>query len=138
MAFAEYFIHRWTMHRKCWWLPGSVFNEHSIEHHHKERNDINIDLSVFNHFLIGSPLIIATILLGWWACLAGLIATFFFHSYAWTKLHRAIHELEDNWVGRSWFFKYFKKHHEDHHKRPGRNFAVVYIFTDYIFGTSYK
>lgn len=139
MALGEYLIHRYTMHRKMKILPSWIFQHHSIEHHHHERNDINIDLPFYNHLIIGSPLIIGAFFMGL-PCLLALLSVFAFHSYTWTKIHRGIHDLEKNWVMKYLpsYFKWAKHHHELHHHRPGRNFGVVYLFTDYLFGTKIK
>ena len=134
MAFAEYTIHRWTMHRKKWWLPNWIFNDHAIEHHHHERNDLNIDLPIYNHLLIGSPLIILSYFIGL-PCLIAVLSVFCFHSYTWTKIHRGIHDLEENWIMKTKYYEKAKDHHINHHHRPGKNFGVVFLFTDSVFGT---
>ena len=73
--------------------------------------------------------------------LGGLIATltmFTFHSYVWSKLHRAQHDLEDNWTCRLPWFAELKRHHLDHHIRPSRNFAALFLWTDRLFGTYWR
>ena len=139
MALGEYFIHRYTMHRKIKILPKWIFEHHAIEHHKNERNDMNIDLPVWNHLIIGSPLIVGAFFVGL-PCLLALLSVFVFHSYTWTKIHRGIHNLETNWIMKRfpWYYGCAKKHHELHHHRPGKNFGVVYLFTDYIFRTKMK
>lgn len=138
MSIAEYWIHRSLMHKPRLGKTGplkSVYQDHAVEHHGKHRNDLNIDMPLYNHLTIGSPALILFYLLGGYIAVTCLLSVFVFHSYTWTKLHRAIHSLEDNWMGRSWFFKYFYNHHVGHHDRPNKNYGVVFIFTDYIFGT---
>ena len=138
MALAEYFIHRDWMHKPFFDRLskfGWVYTHHAVEHHGKNRNDINIDLPVKLHFMLGSPVLLIFFLIGGFQAILALSLIFLFHSYAWTKIHRAIHELEDNWVGRLPFFWFFKDHHLKHHEIPNKNYAVVFIFTDYIFGT---
>ena len=136
MALGEYLIHRYTMHKKKWWLPEWVFHDHAIEHHHLERNDINIDLPLHYHLTIGAPLLLLASFISF-SCFCSLLLVFMFHSYTWTKLHRGIHDLEDNWLKKTSYFKRAKKHHELHHERPGKNFGVVFLWTDRIFGTKY-
>ena len=103
MAILEYAIHRWTMHKIVKWLPSWIFKEHAVEHHGKKRNDINIDLPLHNHIIVGSPLLI-------WACsvsdecFAALMCIFMFHSYTWTKLHRGIHDIETNWLMKTKYY----------------------------------
>ena len=137
MAIIEYSIHRWTMHRNRSWLPKWIFQDHAIEHHHMERNDINIDLPLYFHILVGSPLIIASYFISLISLLT-LLAVFMYHSYTWTKLHRGIHELEENWLMKTSYFKKAKHHHELHHERPGKNFGVVFLWTDLLFRTKLK
>ena len=137
MAFTEYLIHRHTMHKRNSWLPSWIFHDHSIEHHHMERNDINIDLPLYFHILVGSPLIIASYFISL-PCLLTLLAVFMYHSYVWTKLHRGIHDLENNWLMKTNYFKRAKRHHELHHERPGKNFGVVFLWTDSLFRTKLK
>jgi len=135
MAFAEYLIHKHTMHKRKRWLPYWVFKHHAIDHHKDGRHDLNIDLPIWMHLSIGSPLIAASYLIGGWVCTIPLLITFFYHSYIWTHMHRAIHDLEDHWITKTNYYKRAKKHHLDHHKRPATNFGVVFLWTDYIFGT---
>lgn len=138
MAFSEYFIHKYTMHKKKWWMPKWVFHDHAIEHHHLERNDINIDLPVYNHLLVGSPLIILSYYFIGLPCFIALLFVFCFHSYTWTKIHRGIHNLEENWIMKTKYYEKAKDHHIKHHERPGKNFGVVFLWTDHIFGTKHK
>ena len=137
MALAEYSIHRWIMHRKRKWIPNWVFKEHSVEHHGKGRNDINIDLPMYLHLTVGSPLVLLSFYYGFLSFVT-LMLVFMFHSYMWTKLHRAIHDLEDNWTKKIKYFYKFKLHHELHHKRTGKNFGVVFLFTDILFRTKLR
>ena len=137
MAILEYAIHRWAMHKIVPWLPDWIFSEHAVEHHAKKRNDINIDLPLHNHIIVGSPLLL-------WAfsisdeCFVALMCIFMFHSYTWTKIHRGIHGLETNWIMKTNFYKLAKHHHELHHNRPSKNFGVVFLFTDNFFRTKIK
>ena len=116
------------------WLPAWIFTEHAVEHHGKKRNDINIDLLPHNHIILGSPLIFGAYMISY-SCLAALLCIFAFHSYTWTKVHRGIHGLEKNWLMKTKYYKKAKQHHELHHDRPGKNFGVVFLFTDRLFGT---
>ena len=137
VAIGEYSSHRWFMHRNRSYLPKWIFDNHTIEHHYHKRNDINIDLSVGIHLVVGSPLIIGCYFWGL-SCLLALLCAFLFHALVWTKIHRAIHGIENNWTQKLKWFTKFKAHHELHHKRPGKNFGVVFLFTDYIFGTKVR
>ena len=138
MAFAEYLIHKHTMHKRKRWLPFWIFKHHAIDHHRDDRQDLNIDLPVYMHLMIGSPLIVASYLLFGWVSTVPLLTTFFYHSYVWTHMHRAIHDLENHWITKTRYYKRAKKHHLDHHDKPTKNFGVVFLWTDYIFRTKIK
>lgn len=137
VALAEYFSHRFLMHRPLlnkFGHPG-IFHEHAISHHHEGRTDVGVDMSIPRHLMYGSPFIVAAALFD---LLGALILTSVLISYAiaWTKLHRAIHDIEDNWTRSLWFYAAMMRHHNEHHRRPGRNFGFVFPFTDYLFGTA--
>lgn len=138
MAIAEYTIHRYTMHKKQQWLPYWVFKHHAIDHHRDDRHDLNIDLPVWLHLLVGSPLIVGSFLYAGWVSTVPLLLIFFYHSYVWTHMHRAIHDLEDHWITKTTYYEQAKDHHLKHHQRPAKNFGVVFLWTDYIFGTKLK
>jgi len=137
MGAAEYLIHKYTMHKKVWFLPKWIYQEHAVEHHGKHRYDINVDLPFTNHLVIGSPVFI---LLGIYS-LPGLLAwtlVTLHHSIYWTKLHRASHDLESNWTEHLPTEPYYikkRKHHLLHHVHPNKNFGVVYAWNDKLFGT---
>ena len=137
MAFMEYFIHRYTMHKKTF-LPKWIWKHHAIDHHRDNRNDINVDLPFYMHLVIGSPLIAITYFYFGVIATLCLLVTFFYHSYIWTHMHRAIHDLEDNWITKTKYYERAKRHHLLHHRRPASNFGVVFLWTDYIFNTKNK
>lgn len=137
MAIMEYMIHKHTMHRRKMWLPEWIWKDHAVEHHKHERNDLNIDLPIHNHLIVGSPLIVGAYFVGL-PCLLALLLVFVFHSYTWTKIHRGIHGLEENWLMKTKYYERAKEHHELHHHRPGKNFGVVFMFTDHLFRTKLK
>ena len=134
MSVLEYSIHRYTMHNKKRFLPDWIFFDHAILHHKNGRNDINIDLPIYNHLIVGFPLIVGAYMISY-SSLSALLCIFAFHSYTWTKVHRGIHGLEKNWLMKTKYYKKAKEHHELHHDRPGKNFGVVFLFTDRLFGT---
>ena len=146
LALLEYVAHRWFMHRRNS-LTRTEFQRHAVQHHGKRVNQPlypYIDLPVRYHLLYGSPGwggFLVGFLLGAPYALGGLLATllmFVLHAYFYTKLHRAQHDLEDNWTTKMSWFEEMKRHHLDHHKRPSRNFAVVFLWTDKLFGTHWR
>lgn len=132
MAIAEYLIHKYTMHKKVPLLPLWVFADHTIEHHGKQRNDINVDLSFYFHLTLSLPFTILMLYLGEYIGLLALLLTFYAHSHTWTKLHRYIHGLEYNYTR---IYLNRIDHHLGHHANPKTNFGVVYLWPDLIFGT---
>ena len=133
MHVAEYLIHRFVMHRRT--LFRSAWQVHAVEHHGRGRLDVNVDLPVTQHLFFASPLLLLLAVTGAWLGLGAFLLVFWLHAYLWTRLHRAIHGLEDNWVGRSRWFAYWRDHHLAHHRRPDRNFGAVFPWTDHAFGT---
>lgn len=140
MVIGEYWIHKMLMHKpvlaRSKWFSW-IFTDHAIEHHKNERLDMNIDMPIHHHLIAGSPLLLGSFFLGW-SAIAALLTIFIWHSYFWTKLHRAIHGLEDNWIGRSWFYPAFRDQHINHHKNPTTNYGVTALWTDRLFGTVYR
>lgn len=138
MAVSEYWIHRLFMHKPILGRTGFfkwIYLDHSVEHHGRHRNDINIDLPVTNHLIIGLPYIILVYVIGGIIAVVSIIIVFAIHSYVWTKMHRGIHGIETNWLTKTRYYEYCKKHHEQHHTKPNTNFGVVFPITDYIFFT---
>jgi len=137
MAFSEYFIHKYTMHKKTF-LPEWVWRHHAIEHHRDDRNDLNVDLPFYMHLTIGSPLLSFAYFGYGVISMLCLLFIFYYHSYVWTHMHRAIHDLKDHWITKTDYYKRARKHHLDHHRRPAKNFGVVFLWTDYVFKTKYE
>ncbi len=136
MSVAEYVLHRYTMHRRFFpkgWFDD-VFENHAILHHKDERVDLNIDLPIWYHLILSSPVILVLAYFSIPAML-GWLAIMVYHSYLWTKAHRAIHELEVNWmVWRPFYWKMYD-HHMLHHKHPNKNFGVCFFWVDRLMGT---
>ena len=136
VATLEYITHRYFMHKYLVDYAGlrEVFQKHAIVHHRDGRNDLNVDLPIRTHFVWGFPLIaISTYFSSIGATV--LCLCFISHAILWTRLHRAIHELESNWTKRLWCYHAVKCHHLEHHRKPGHNFGAVFIFMDRFFGT---
>ena len=136
MAAAERAVHRYVQHRWLFRLNFTHvwFFRHAVLHHRDGRNDLNVDLESSYVLYVAGPIIAAA------ACfdLGGavvLAAGFLFYGFLWTKLHRAIHDIENNWARRLWCYPAIERHHLAHHRQPGRNFGAVFFFTDRIFGT---
>tara|TARA_R110000824_G_scaffold104833_2_gene248536 strand:- start:890 stop:1321 length:432 start_codon:yes stop_codon:yes gene_type:complete len=137
MGTAEYLIHKYTMHKKIWFLPKWIYQEHAVEHHGKNRYDINVDLPFINHLIIGSPVFILLACYSWAGLIAWTLVTLH-HSIYWTSLHRSSHDLEHNWAEKLPNYKKKRRHHLLHHLNPNKNFGVVYSWVDRFFGTFIK
>ena len=147
VAVGEWWLHKHVLHSPRFMkLP---WKKHAQEHHLQGKNHLkrHIDLDAPD-YLIGLPFIVFAVLkgmfwspYGWCGAAAGLVV-FSCHWYLWSKLHRAIHQLEDNWTSRiPWYYPACEKHHVDHHESFHRgvikNYAVVFLFTDWLFCSRY-
>jgi len=138
MGMAERLIHQHIMHKR--FFPrgikfiDDIFEKHAIEHHRKERYDINIDLPLYYHLIVGGPLLILLYIYSWPAFIAFSLICIY-HSYFWSKLHRSTHDLESNWTERLPWYKSMREHHLRHHEHTNKNFNVVFPMFDKLFGT---
>ncbi|QHG21047.1 hypothetical protein A6V25_30075 [Nostoc sp. ATCC 53789] len=136
-AVAEYIAHRYFMHQRLLREPtlDRIFRDHALVHHHQGRNDLNVDLPILTHFIWCFPLLIS---IGWIDPIGAVVLSIVFvcHSILWTKLHRAIHGLENNWTESLCYYKLIERHHLEHHRRPSHNFGAIFTFTDDFFGTT--
>jgi len=135
MAFSEYVIHRWFMHKKLWKWSHGFYMRHAILHHRDGDNSDNIDLPVGFALLTAIPVFAAL----WWSfgviapiCFAVVVAV---HARVWTRLHRAYHDLENNWTEKLWCYESLKVHHLRHHDKPNRNYGAVFPWIDIPFRT---
>ena len=152
--FVEYLAHRFPMHRKI--RPLSLmFQGHTLEHHFfftrtnmtfESPRDFRPGLfppeTLFFFFgLIAFP----TGLLFWhlFSPNTGLLfgATSVAYYLNYEIFHFTYHTSEKNWISRTRFFKWMKKHHMWHHDiglMSRYNFNVTYPISDWVFGTIYR
>jgi sterol desaturase/sphingolipid hydroxylase (fatty acid hydroxylase superfamily) len=132
-AIAEYVAHRWFMHMP---IPTrtKVYENHAVEHHGKGRNDINISMDPIAVAILGSPVFLPILIVGWWWGIFTVIMLVLYQQ-SWTKLHHAHHNLKYRWVKRIPGYYLMRCHHLLHHDHPNKNFGAVFIFSDYLFGT---
>lgn len=134
MAVMEWFIHKYWMHRP---FPGlyTTFREHHIEHHSKERNDLNIDLPVTTNWKVSIPI---CFLIGLFSIQLAII-TFIvstLHAILWTQFHRSFHDVGGFWTRRIPGYNKLLGHHIRHHDRPNRNYGALFgPCIDFIMGT---
>lgn len=125
LAVVEYLAHRLVMHHECPSLRGA-FDRHHVQHHRRRRFDINVDTPAWWGLLLMSPLLVAVGWLGGWAALVASTATVVAYAWAWTGVHRAIHGLGGDWATHLPGYTALRRHHLDHHARPGRNFGTLF------------
>ena len=133
---AEHQLHLRVMHKKTWFV--SAWHRHVVEHHGKKRTDINVDMPFSIPQMAAVPVYIVLAIFGQWLVMGIVFALLLFYSYVWTKLHRAMHGLEDNWLGRSRGFGYWCDHHLAHHNHPSKNLATVFPWMDALLGTKVR
>lgn len=116
---AEYFIHRYVLHR---------LYRHEHGHHHRHPGDFTGPSS----FLVG-PIILAL----WFLCVGlmqsiGLGGMFFSGFvtgyYAYTCTHFMLHYT-------AWNFGWWRRYHDWHHEHWGENYGVLVPVWDMVFGT---
>jgi Fatty acid hydroxylase superfamily len=150
LAFLEYFIHRYMMHRqtigrRCLWSPylASTVNEH-LEHHHfyevfNSEEDhrgkwLNIVVSV-RTTVIGTSILSALVfsldgITGYFV-VAGLVA----ESIAWSEFHKEMHINPKGRLSKIRLYRYLNWLHFLHHQYPDKNFNVLWRMTDKLLGT---
>jgi sterol desaturase/sphingolipid hydroxylase (fatty acid hydroxylase superfamily) len=115
-----------------------------IAHHQGANDDEFVDMSLKNCLLLSVPIIL--LLVGWGLAFGSLssilipamafLSWSFVYTYLWTRIHRAIHGIEDNWFRRIGpAFRFFRNHHLRHHVRANGNYGTVFPMTDYVFLT---
>lgn len=136
MGVSENLIHKYLMHKRFFRNEklNWIWYNHAVLHHKKDDNSHNIDLSIWNHLIIGSPLLITLFFLSPIG-LSAVLLVFLHHSYIWTHAHRAIHGLEKNWLQKTKLYNKMYEHHIRHHYHTNRNFGVVHLWTDKLFRT---
>lgn len=145
VAVLEYATHRWIMHWANRMLdPQLAYLKNHGMHHLGENGGEYVDIPVKNCLLLTSPILL---LLAAWGLAVGplsavlipsvaLLAWSFVYAYLWTRLHRAIHGTEQNWVqGTGCLFRFLRNHHLKHHVHAKMNYGTVFPVTDYLFFT---
>jgi hypothetical protein len=145
VALLEYATHRWIMHKVNRLLDPklSQFKAHGT--HHQGVNDHElVDMSLKNCLLLTSPFFL--VLISWGLAVgplssvgipaAALLSWSCFYTYLWTRIHRAIHEMDANWFRKSGpIFRFYRDHHLKHHRNTKSNYGTVFPWTDYLFFT---
>ncbi|TWT94455.1 sterol desaturase family protein [Stieleria varia] len=148
-SIGEWLVHKYLLHKPLSIAPF-IERQHGQEHHGQGQNEIipHIDLTLVDYFWTLPFFALAGFRIsmghaGGWAGVIALSSVVFAHRYFWNKIHRGIHRddsgnrLENNWMTRRSWFPMFENHHLDHHRRPDRNFGVVFLWIDYAFRTKW-
>ena len=145
VALLEYATHRWIMHWANRLLdPRLVHLKAHGRHHQGDNGHEFVDIPLKDCLLLTSPffLLLAAwgLAVGPWSALAApaaaLAAWSCVYTYLWARVHRAIHGVEANWFGRCGrVFRFFRDHHLRHHADARVNYATMFPWTDYLFGT---
>lgn len=145
VALLEYAAHRWIMHRANRWLDPKLGQLKAHGSHHQGSNDSElVDMPLLNCLLLSSPAFLA---LGVYCIAVGPISSVVIpaaalltwcgiYTYLWTRIHRAIHGVERNWVVRLGpVFRFLRRHHLTHHHHATVNYGTVFPWMDYVFFT---
>lgn len=149
MSFIEYAAHRWPMHNKAmskWPFMWGVFEKHTHFHHGRfyrnfdsERDPvakyINLDMNPVTNVVGLSVIWLPLILLG--LPLAGytFAGVVLVHALFWNIIHEEMHEPKDRWFSRTGWYNYLRDYHKTHHDFPSKNYNVILVGMDHLFGT---
>lgn len=126
----EYFVHRFDMHNR-----GSYrFKSHTIEHHGQGHMGVEqASLTQKNTswgFIATLPITIPVALFWGWSFLLIWGLTCFWAGFAWTAVHRRIHNESGYWYAIllcPWY-PLVKWNHLKHHNNPKRNYGGMFFF----------
>ncbi len=137
----EYILHRWIMHRP---LIYSVFKEHAIDHHKTwfpscEAKPVESVESRINLRFEYRTLILY-ILFSLPFCFIGKwyipIVWAWLVWFLWSEIHEEMHFPKGRWFSKIFVFKFLKQWHCNHHRHQSKNFGILCIGADFMFGTN--
>lgn len=148
MAFIEYFLHRFSMHKKgfgseeAWesharlhhgrFFPGACFEGCYDE----AGKYVSVELQPGYNALGLSPIWITLYFLVSSACGLTFMIVFALHGLIWTQCHKEMHFPAGRWFSNTRYYKYICAFHKKHHLEQGGNFSVVFPpVLDYVFRT---
>jgi len=154
-SFFEWAFHRYWLHRP--WLPKDCFTTHTLIHHQLCKFDdtfhvVEEEQEEALHFQWwGAPILIAINLVPWALLAWGLAALELGLPYAafliafgttitayyagYEGLHYFMHKPRVDFIERSRWFQFLKKHHQIHHFHMNRNLNVLLPLADLVLGT---
>jgi len=154
-SFFEWAFHRFWLHRP--WLPKDCFTTHTLIHHQLCKFDdtfhvVEEEQEEALHFQWwGGPLLVSMNIVPWvlaaWGLAAmgaqlpylvfliGFSVTAFAYYAGYESLHYFMHKSQIDFVERSRWFQFLKKHHQIHHFQMNRNLNVLLPLADLCLGT---
>jgi len=153
MSFVEHFSHRIVMHKKTFLSKHFKIFKKSLDHHVARHHvqyyksftdepvppgeDRHIRLSIREGFLEALPIcaIIATMSIQAAVTFEIVVCL---HHYLWNKIHIEMHKPEKRFFSGWPLYKFHARHHFLHHRHPDKNFNVVFLLADYVFGVTTK
>ena len=154
-SFFEWAFHRYWLHRP--WMPKDCFTTHTLIHHQlcKFEDTFHVveeEQEEALHFQWwGGPTLVSINIVPWvllaWALAArgvGLPYLAFLVSFSamslayyagYESLHYFMHKPQLDFVERSRWFQFLKKHHRIHHVHMNRNLNVLVPLADLLLGT---
>jgi hypothetical protein len=153
--FGEYFGHRGPMHHRARGALSILFERHTQQHHHYYTHDVMAADSPRDWQMVLFPPVMLVFFLGVVATPIGLLvgvvfganlgwlfaatAISYFLTYEW--LHWSYHQPDDSLIGRLWFIRRLRQHHQLHHdlrRMTTVNFNITFPIADRLFGTNAK
>ena len=154
-SFFEWVFHRYWLHRP--WLPKDCFTAHTLVHHQLCKFEDTFEVVEHEqeealHFQWwGGPFLVSLNIIPWvllaWALAASgaklpyvsfLISfsiTGFAYYAGYESIHYFMHKPQLDFVERSRWFQFLKKHHRIHHVHMNRNLNVLFPLADLVLGT---
>jgi hypothetical protein len=154
-SFFEWAFHRFWLHRP--WLPKDCFTTHTLIHHQLCKFDDTFHVTEEEqeealHFQWwGGPFLVSLNIIPWvLACwglsalgaqlpyvvfLVGFSITALAYYAGYELFHYFMHKPQIDFVERSRWFRFLKKHHQIHHFHMNRNLNVLFPLADLVLGT---
>ncbi len=154
-SFFEWVFHRYWLHRP--WLPKDCFTAHTLVHHQLCKFEDTFEVVEHEqeealHFQWwGGPFLVSLNIIPWvllaWALAASgaklpylaFLISFSIAALAYyvgyESIHYFMHKPRLDFVERSRWFQFLKKHHRIHHVHMNRNLNVLFPLADLVLGT---
>jgi sterol desaturase/sphingolipid hydroxylase (fatty acid hydroxylase superfamily) len=138
-SFLQTVLHRWLGHKAA---GGFFRRRHVLEHHriYPARRLVSseysaVERSLTPYYVLPAGALIAFLgLLLPFAAFVGFTATLLISFAAHAYIHKHYH-LQYSWLERSRWFRRHRDLHHVHHRDARRNYAVIDLFWDRLFGT---